>query len=276
MTGGDPWMTHEMARERGSAAVAFDRGLSKLLTIAKTDGSPEEVDNPRWLKHRLESIKTLQRTISAEETTLKARFGMAPEAPLPRERHNAGLKRRHGQLRAIHSKIAWQRHDFYHKLTALLVSTFAFLGTEELDVKNMRRAPKAKPDPDRPGEFLPNGAAAKAGLDRGILDAAPSMLIGVLKYEAEEAGAWFAMANTRRVKPTQRCHRCGALVKKELSERTHRCSCGCVCDRDENAARTLLRGLLEGEFWSGTDQGRPPTAAPPETLPIAAAAVWAE
>ena len=113
-----------------------------------------------------ESIKTLQRTISAEETTLKARFGMAPEAPLPRERHNARLKRRHGQLRAIHSKIAWQRHDFYHKRTVLLVSTFAFLGTEELDVKNMSRAPKAKPDPDRPGEFLPNGAA-KAGLDRG-------------------------------------------------------------------------------------------------------------
>ncbi|MDA8382534.1 MAG: hypothetical protein M0037_05620, partial [Betaproteobacteria bacterium] len=125
--------------------------MSQLLAIAKTDGSLEEVDNPRWLKHRLESIKTLQRTISAEETTLKARCGMAPEAPLPRERHNARLKRRHGQLRAIHSKIAWQRHDFYHKRTVLLVSTFAFLGTEELDVKNMSRAPKAKPDPDRPG-----------------------------------------------------------------------------------------------------------------------------
>lgn len=80
------------------------------------------------------------------------------------------------------------------------------------------------------------------------------MLIGMLRTKAEEAGTWFALANTRKLKPTQRCHRCGEIVKKALSERTHECACGCQCGRDENAAKTILRWMTEGDFWSGTGQ----------------------
>ena len=37
---------------------------------------------------------------------------------------------------------------------------------------------------------------------------------------------------------------CGAIVKKSLSTRTHICKCGCVMDRDKNAAINILsRGL---------------------------------
>ncbi|MDH6222000.1 hypothetical protein M2283_009347 [Streptomyces pseudovenezuelae] len=35
----------------------------------------------------------------------------------------------------------------------------------------MSKAPASKPDPGRPGLFLHNGAAAKAGLNRSINDA---------------------------------------------------------------------------------------------------------
>ena len=43
---------------------------------------------------------------------------------------------------------------------------------------------------------------------------------------------------------SQECSSCGAVVKKSLSTRTHICQCGCVMDRDENAARNILsRGL---------------------------------
>lgn len=266
-----------IARPRGSEAAAFDWGVDTLLTIARADGTLEEIDNPRWLKARLDAIKVLQRAVSAEETKIKAQLDLAADEPLKKGQRlpvSAKLKRLYAQVRSLHGKVGRQRHDFYHKLTARLVSRFAFLGTEELAVANMTKAPKAKPDPDKPGEFLPNGAAAKAGLNRGILDAAPSMLIGMLKCKAEEAGAWFAQANTREAKPTQRCHRCGTLVKKTLKDRVHHCSCGCQCGRDENAARTLLRWLLEGHFWAGTAQVGPAnTGRPPETPPIAAEAV---
>jgi putative transposase len=166
----------------------------------------------------------------------------------------------------FHGKIARQRHDFYHKLSAALIGRFAFLASEELSPANMSKAPKPKPDPENPGAFLPNGAARKAGLNRSILDAAGSKLLGMLRTKAAEAASVFALANTRAVKPTQRCHRCGALVAKDLSQREHRCACGCVCGRDENAAKTLLRWLCEGNFWSGTGQG---ASMPPETLSTA-------
>jgi putative transposase len=43
---------------------------------------------------------------------------------------------------------------------------------------------------------------------------------------------------------SQECSRCGVVVKKSLSTRTHACQCGCVLDRDHNAARNILsRGL---------------------------------
>ena len=263
-------MPEAVARKAGHQAAAFDWGLNSLLTIAIPGQPIEKVDNPRWLKAKLVNIKTLQRVISEEEIKAKAQLGLAPNEPLVKGQRlpvTVKLKRLYAQLRAVHGKVARQRHDFYHKLTGQLVSRFAFLGTEQLAVKNMSRAPKAKPDEANPGEFLTNGAAQKAGLNRSILDAAPSMLIGMLRTKAAEAASVFAEANTRKAKPTQRCHTCGTLIKKTLSDREHRCTCGTVCDRDENAAKTLLRWLLEGDFWLGTSQG----AATPlhETMTIA-------
>ena len=246
-------MTPEaVARPAGSDAAAFDWGLDTLLTIAKPDGAIETIDNPRWLKARLEHIKIVSRSISAEETRIRDALGVAADAPIHPAQRSAKLNRLRRQLAATHGKVSRQRIDFYHKLTAELVSRFAFLGTEELAVKKMSKAPKAKLDPAKPGEFLPNGAAQKAGLNRSILDAAPSMLIGMLRTKAAEAASVFAEANTRQVKPTQRCHCCGAFVKKELKDRRHVCACGADCGRDENAAKTLLRWLLEGDFRLGT------------------------
>ena len=245
----------DLARPQGTEAAAFDWGMSTLVARAKADGRRAEIDPPRGLKTKLAAIKALRRTISLEEIEAKAILGLAADQPIPkgtRRPVSAKLKRRYAQVRAIHGKISRQRKDYYHHLTAEWVSRFAFLGTEELAVATLSKAPKAKPDPDHPGGFLPNGAAAKAGLNRGILDAAPSMLLGMLVTKAVEAGSRFALANTRKVKPAQRCHGCGALVKKELSQRTPRCACGCLCGRDENAQSPFCDGFLKA--ISGLEQ----------------------
>ncbi|MDA8093332.1 MAG: zinc ribbon domain-containing protein [Betaproteobacteria bacterium] len=63
----------------------------------------------------------------------------------------------------------------------------------------------------------------------------------MLRPKAEEADTALREANTRKLKPTQRCPRSGRLVPKSLSQRTHQCPVGgTACGRDENAARTLL------------------------------------
>ena len=77
----------------------------------------------------------------------------------------------------------------------------------------------------------------------------------MLSTKAEEAACEFVLIDSRIAKPTQRCHKCGTLVPKRLSDRMHRCGCGVSMDRDENAARTMLRWMIEGSFQPGTGMG---------------------
>ena len=51
---------------------------------------------------------------------------------------------------------------------------------------------------------------------------------------------------------SQKCFSCGVVVKKSLSTRTHICKCGCVLDRDENAALNILKLGLGTVGHTGT------------------------
>ena len=51
---------------------------------------------------------------------------------------------------------------------------------------------------------------------------------------------------------SQMCSSCSSQVKKSLSTRTHACRCGCVLDRDENAALNILKKGLGTAGHVGT------------------------
>jgi putative transposase len=95
---------------------------------------------------------------------------------------------------------------------------------------------------------VPNGAAAKAGLDTSIHDAGWSAFRVILACKAACAGT-----RVDAVPPadtSQERSGCGERVRKSLSVRTHGCpTCGRILDRAEHAAVTLqgagqaLRGL---------------------------------
>lgn len=252
---GDKWFlsvtfqveAQQVARESGRESIAFDWGVSTLLTQVVGDpmaGATETLENPRWLKAKLARIVQTQQTISTLETAAKARSGLERKFPV-----SAALRGAYSRRRALHGKVARQRQDFYHQLSAKMASRFGLIVTEELQVKNMTRAPAPRPDAANEGQFLPNGAAAKAGLNRSILDGAPAGFIARLRYKAEEAGSKFIEVPTRKVKPTQRCHLCGDTKKLALKDRQWMCACGAHHDRDVNAARTMLRYAFEGAWW---------------------------
>jgi putative transposase len=254
----------EVTRVPGEGVMTFDWGLEHLLTILTPEGIIEEIDNPRWLQKILPRIKELQRLVSQEQIIAKAAAGLQPNQPIP-----AGTKlpvtpkqkKLYKELGRISSKASRQRHDFYHKLSALLVARFGAFVTEELNILAMVERPEPVKDPQT-GEHLPNDAGRKAGLNRSILDAAPGTLISNLTYKAEEAGVWFETAPTQELKPTQRCHRCGTAEKKGLSDRIHECLvCNTTCSRDENSVRGLHRWFWEGKFWLGTSQPETPSIA---------------
>lgn len=77
---------------------------------------------------------------------------------------------------------------------------------ERLSIANMVRTPKPKPDPEAPGSFLPNGAAAKAGLNKSIHDAGWGVFLGI-PHKAESANRKLIPVNPRNTSRT--CPACG-------------------------------------------------------------------
>lgn len=129
-------------------------------------------------------------------------------------------KRTNKSLSRLHEKVANQRKDFLHKLSRKIVNRFGYIFIEDL----------------KPNKML-NGKYKI--LNKYINDAAWSMFFDMLSYKAEEAGRVLIRVNPRGT--TQTCSRCGAVVLKDLSVRTHHCVCGLEIDRDTNAAINILR-----------------------------------
>lgn len=136
-------------RPATGAIVGVDKGTRHLL--ADSDGG--FVPNPRHYAQ-------------AEDRLTKA------QQDLSRTKRGSNRRRKAAaRLAAHHRKVANTRRDFLHRLTRDLVDTYDIICHEKLKIPNMTAAPEPRPDPDNPGQFLPNGAAAKAALNKSILDA---------------------------------------------------------------------------------------------------------
>lgn len=215
-------------------SLAFDAGITDLLTTLKYhDGQAmfDTVANPRWLKSKLGDIVELQREVSRLEDAAKKVSGMAKGFPV-----NSQLRAAYARLRAVHKKLRNQRGDFYHKLSAWLVSRFGHVITEELSVASMQTDERKS-----------------SGLKRGVADAGWGGFLQMLRSKAEEAGAKYEEVPTRIIRPTRRCSGCGVLKRREampLAQRMYVCaSCGFTLQRDRNACRNMMRWSFEGRWW---------------------------
>jgi putative transposase len=84
-------------------------------------------------------------------------------------------------------------------------------------------------------------------LAKSISDASWSVFAEWLKHFGHVYGKIIVEVNPKFT--SQKCSNCGEIVKKSLSVRTHICQCGCILDRDENAAINILKeGLKQAGF----------------------------
>ena len=240
---------HEIARPcAGQGPFAFDAGITDLLTTLKFHdgvGVYDTVSNPRWLKRKLSDIVELQREVSLLEQRAIAASDKAQGFPV-----DGQLRAAYARLRSVHKKVRNQRGDFYHKLSAWLVSRFGHIITEELSVASMQ-ADEGK----------------SSGLKRGVADAGWAGFLQVLRSKAEEAGAKYEEVPTRVIKPTRRCSTCGGVKRREdmpLHQRMYVCAaCGFTLERDRNACRNMMRWSFEGRWWGADLEIGPGTG--PET-----------
>ena len=177
-------------------AVGIDMGLKSLLALS--DGTL--IDNPRWLRVSQKRLRVLNRKLARQK------------------KGGTNWRKTAYQLARLHSKIANQRRDFWHKTTRQLVNQYDLICIENLTLGFM---------------------TANRQLALSAHDAALGEFRSLLAYKAEEAGKQVLPVPPQYT--SQICSGCGTIVAKSLSVRTHRCSeCGLELDRDVNAARNIL------------------------------------
>ena len=88
------------------------------------------------------------------------------------------------------------------------------------------------------------------------MDASWGAFLALLEEKAASAGHQVVRVNPRFT--SQKCFKCGEIVQKSLSVRTHSCPfCGYIADRDSNAAQNILNrarpghGLQELTYTAG-------------------------
>jgi putative transposase len=154
-------------------------------------------------RHLRRGLKKLKR---AQQQLARARQGSHRRA------------RAKGRVARLHRKVRNQRADFCHKAARQVVNTYGTLVFEDLAVRNM----------------VQNHCLALS-----ISDAGWGQFIQFCSDKAARAGRRVLFVDPRYT--SQVCSGCGAIARKELSERWHSCPCGCELDRDHNAAINILR-----------------------------------
>jgi putative transposase len=173
-----------------------------------------------------------------------AKLGAAHQALARKQRGSTNRSRARATLAARHRKIANQRRNFHHHVARTLVARYDLLVVEDLRIANMVRRPAPRPDPDQPGRFLPNRAAAKTGLHRSIHYAGWAQFVSILRAKAEEAGRVVIDVDARHT--SDRCEACGfTAAENRASQAVFSCRrCGHTANADEHAARNILRAGL--------------------------------
>lgn len=117
---------------------------------------------------------------------------------------------------------------------------------EALNIAGMTRRSTLKPDPHNPGGNLPNRAAAKAGLNRSILDAGRAQFITILAGKADEPGRRVVFVNAAGTSIT--CYQCGRRCERPRQD-TVACPVHGPMDADFNGARNIFTraGLGSGQ-----------------------------
>jgi putative transposase len=207
-------------------ATGRQAGIDVGIVSFATTSDGEHIDNPRCGRAAAERLATAQQRLQRAK------------------RRSTNRDRKRETVAARHRKIANQRKDFHHKRARGLVERYDLLVAEDLEIANMLRRAKPVPDPDNPGQYLPNGAAAKRGLSRSISDVGWGRFVSILRAKAEEAGRIWIEVDPRHT--SDRCENCGhAAPGNRITQAAFECQrCLHRAQADEHAARNLLRAGL--------------------------------
>lgn len=200
-------------------SVGVDVGIARFLTTS--DG--QVVGNPRFSK-----------IASGEMADLQQRLAKC-------KRGSGNSKRLRRRIAKLHRKTKNRRLDFHHKTSRELVNDNDFIAVENLNIQAMSKRAKPRPDSENPGEWLPNGGAAKTGLNRSIADVGWAQFISLLLSKAECAER--VVVKVDPAYTSINCHQCNTRCTRPRQDTVICPTCGPM-DADINGARNILRAGL--------------------------------
>lgn len=208
-------------------ACGVDVGVEVLAAIADDQGGVELVADPRPLTARRAKLTAAHQALAACAKTGRCDGGRRQRA--------------RNRVSRMHEQIANRRRTFSHQLSARLVRAFDLIAFEDLHLTAMTRS--ARGTLAEPGHQV----AAKAGLNRAILDAAWGQLLRLITYKAESAGRQIQRVHAPYT--SQTCARCGYTdPDSRVTRDDFRCTrCGHRLHADANAAAVVLAVAL-GRF----------------------------
>ena len=181
--------------------AGVDLGITRLATIADSNGARTDVANPKHLARKLRKLARLEREKSRRH----------------KGSNNRDKSRR--KLAVAHNQVARARRDYHHKQALALVRENQVIHVEDLNIVGMVKNRR---------------------LARAISDASWGQFMRIIAEKADRYGRtvhtvsqWLASSKT--------CSACGCrLDELPLQIRTWTCPCGAVHDRDYNAAKVIL------------------------------------
>ncbi|WP_428342923.1 RNA-guided endonuclease InsQ/TnpB family protein [Mycobacterium sp.] len=219
------------AAGRQGQAVGIDRGVT--TTLALSDGTMLRAPIMRRSEH-----KTLVR--------LQRQLARARKGSIRRGKVKARVAR-------LHAGVSDRRRDWVEKTTTRIAATYGVVAVEKLATRNMVRSPKPKPDPDMVGHYLPNGKAAKAGLNKGIYANCWGVIAQRLNHKMSASGTKLVFVPAAY--SSLECRNCGHSVKENRKSQTEfRCvQCGHEDHADIQAANTILARATAPALTSGPE-----------------------
>jgi len=201
--------------EPSGNTMGLDVGLEHFYTDSNGQHQPIEVERSR-------NFKKFYRDSQKKRSMLQRRLSRTQKGSA----HRAKARNR---LARHELKVSRQRIERAKKLALCVIKSNDLIAYEDLRIRNM----------------VKNHCLAKA-----IHDAGWYQFRLWLEYFGKKYGKVTVAVNPAYT--SQECSDCGAMVKKSLSTRTHACECGCVLQRDHNAAINILRRGLSTVGHTGT------------------------
>ncbi|UFP95629.1 RNA-guided endonuclease InsQ/TnpB family protein [Gloeobacter morelensis] len=188
-------------------ATGQEVGVDLGINSLLVTSDGEHIENPRWYRAEQAKLRVLQRSVARKK------------------KGGTHRKKAVWVLQKQHARIANRRKDFLNKVAYRLIGRYDRIAIEDLRINNLVR---------------------NQHLAKSILDAGWGYLTQRLTHAAGSAHRVVRLVNPAYTSKTCSC--CGALFEHlTLGDRWMECPCGLSMDRDENAARNILR--LGQSLW---------------------------